>query len=117
MEADYLAYPWMMAIMRWDESIPPPTSSTALARHQNAPPNSAYFSPYSSARNRFTPGIQFLIHANIKTSFEYQIRPKQIVYARCQHDANKPVPHQFRGRGIGIRLLKPGEGIPPQLIS
>jgi hypothetical protein len=32
-------------------------------------------------RNRITPGIQFLIHANIKTSFEYQIRPKQIVYA------------------------------------
>ena len=24
-----------------------------------------------------TPGVQFLIHANIKASFEYQIRPKQ----------------------------------------
>jgi hypothetical protein len=24
--------------------------------------------------------VQFLIHANIKTSFEYQIRPQQIVY-------------------------------------
>jgi len=29
--------------------------------------------------NRFTPGIQFLIHANIKASFEYQFRPQQSV--------------------------------------
>jgi hypothetical protein len=44
------------------------------------PPPSSFFSPYSATRNRFTPGIQFLIHANIKSSFEYQIRPSQIVY-------------------------------------
>jgi hypothetical protein len=24
--------------------------------------------------------VQFLIHANIKASFEYQVRPKQVVY-------------------------------------
>jgi hypothetical protein len=36
-----------------------------------------FFAPASATRNRITPGVQFLIHANIKTSFEYQIRPKQ----------------------------------------
>ena len=34
---------------------------------------------FSSTRNRFTPGVQFLIHANIKASFEYQFRPSQSV--------------------------------------
>ncbi|MGZ7106962.1 MAG: hypothetical protein ACXVKC_16110, partial [Candidatus Angelobacter sp.] len=32
-----------------------------------------------TTRNRITPGIQFLIHANIKASFEYQFRPQQSV--------------------------------------
>jgi hypothetical protein len=45
-----------------------------------SPPGSSFFSPYSATRNRFTPGAQFLIHANIKVSVEYQIRPQQIVY-------------------------------------
>ena len=62
-------------------------------------------------RNRFTPGIQFLIHANIKTSFEYQIRPKQIVYEPSyEYDIDKPVPHQHCGRRTGIRLLRTGRG-------
>ena len=29
-----------------------------------------------------TPGVQFLIHANIKASFEYQFRPSQSVVIR-----------------------------------
>ena len=40
----------------------------------------SFVSPFHATRNRFTPGVQFLIHANIKASFEYQIRPRQIVY-------------------------------------
>jgi len=83
LEADYLVYPWMMAIMRWDR-----VNSAADFLNQvgsplvtDTPAPGAFFSPVSSVRNRFTPGIQFLVHANIKTSFEYQIRPKQIVYA------------------------------------
>ena len=80
LEADYLAYPWMMVIMRWDRV----NSSADLLNGAGSTlttgsPN--YFSSFSSVRNRYTPGIQFLIHANIKTSFEYQIRPRQIVYA------------------------------------
>jgi hypothetical protein len=68
LEADYLALPWLMTIMRYDR-----VQSTA--DFLNGGPN--YFQPASTTRNRVTPGVQFLIRANIKTSFEYQIRPKQ----------------------------------------
>jgi hypothetical protein len=81
LEGDYLVYPWMMAIVRWDRVNSAADYLNGIGADQNNPPATAYFSPVSSVRNRFTPGIQFLIHANIKTSFEYQIRPKQVVYA------------------------------------
>jgi hypothetical protein len=68
LEADYLALPWLMAIMRYDR-----VQSTA--DFVNGGPN--YFQPASATRERVTPGVQFLIHANIKASFEYQIRPQQ----------------------------------------
>ena len=68
LEADYLALPWLMAIMRYDR-----VQSTA--DFVNGGPN--YFQPAGSTRDRVTPGVQFLIHANIKASFEYQIRPQQ----------------------------------------
>jgi len=67
LEADYLALPWMMTIMRWDR-----VQSVADFFTSNN-----YFQPASATRNRITPGVQFLIHANIKASFEYQIRPPQ----------------------------------------
>jgi hypothetical protein len=68
LEADYLALPWLMAIMRYDRV-------QSRADFVNGGPN--YFQPASSTRDRVTPGVQFLIHANIKASFEYQIRPQQ----------------------------------------
>jgi hypothetical protein len=78
-EADYLVLPWVMTIMRWDQ-----VKSTAdLLNGIGATPDTdigSFVSPYHATRNRFTPGIQFLIHANIKASFEYQIRPQQVVY-------------------------------------
>ena len=78
-EADYLALPWVMAIMRWDQ-----VKSTAdfLNGIGSTPDDSigSFVSPFGSTRNRFTPGIQFLIRANIKAAFEYQIRPQQVVY-------------------------------------
>ncbi len=70
LEADYLALPWMMTILRYDR-----VQSTADFLNQAASGN--YFSPVGSTRNRVTPGVQFLIHANIKASFEYAVRPKQ----------------------------------------
>jgi len=80
LEADYVVYPWMMAIMRWDTVRSTADRINGIGSDINAPPPSSFFSPFSSVRNRFTPGIQFLIHANIKSSFEYQIRPQQIVF-------------------------------------
>ena len=75
-EADYLALPWLMTIMRWDEV----NSQADFLNGVGATPDTTtapFLSPYRSARNRITPGVQFLIHANIKASFEYAIRPKQ----------------------------------------
>jgi len=71
LQADYLVYPWMMLIMRWDS-----VHSTADLLNGAA---GAFPLPFSSVRNRFTPGVQFLIRANIKASFEYQVRPQQSV--------------------------------------
>ena len=72
-EADYLVLPWIMAIGRWDGVNSSADRINGLVLTGNTP----YFGPLHSKRNRFTPGIQFLIHPNIKASFEYQFRPKQ----------------------------------------
>lgn len=74
-EADYLVLPWIMAIGRWDGVHSSADRINGLLLATNTP----FFGPLNSQRNRFSPGVQFLIHPNIKASFEYQIRPKQIV--------------------------------------
>ena len=79
-EADYLALPWAMTIMRWDQVKSSADRINFLQYDPAAPPGSSFLSPYAATRNRFTPGEQFLIHANIKTSVEYQIMPPQVVY-------------------------------------
>jgi hypothetical protein len=79
-EADYLALPWVVSIMRWDQVKSGADGFNIIQYDPTAPPSSSFFSPYASTRNRFTPGEQFLIHANIKASIEYQIMPQQIVY-------------------------------------
>jgi hypothetical protein len=72
-QADYLALPWLMAIMRWDGVHSSADRINGLALSTATP----FFAPLNSTRNRFTPGVQFLIRANIKLAFEYQIRPMQ----------------------------------------
>ena len=74
MQADYMLYPWMMVIMRWDSVH---STADVLNGTAGSPTNLSF--PFNTTRNRFTPGAQFLIHANIKASFEYQIRPQQSV--------------------------------------
>lgn len=74
-QADYLALPWLMAIMRWDAVNSTEDKINALALNTSTP----FALPFHATRNRYTPGVQFLIHANIKASFEYQIRPQQFV--------------------------------------
>jgi hypothetical protein len=74
-QTDYMVYPWLMAIMRWDAVNSGPDRINGLGLSTSTP----FVVPFASTRNRFTPGVQFLIHANIKASFEYQIRPQQFV--------------------------------------
>jgi hypothetical protein len=74
-QADYLALPWLMAIMRWDAVNSTTDRVNGLAQNTSTP----FVVPFASTRNRFTPGVQFLIHANIKASVEYQFRPQQFV--------------------------------------
>ena len=73
LQADLLAYPWMMLIMRYDAVNSQADRINGLAGITGTP----FFGPVKATRNRFTPGVQFLIHANIKASFEYQYRPQQ----------------------------------------
>ena len=75
MQADYMVHPWLIAIIRWDAVNSWEDRVNGLAFNTSTP----FALPFNGTRNRFTPGVQFLIHANIKTSFEYQIRPQQYV--------------------------------------
>ncbi|MGB9072855.1 MAG: hypothetical protein WCC22_09295 [Terriglobales bacterium] len=83
LEGDYLALPWLMTILRYDR-----VQSTA--DFINGQGSTNYFSPAGATRNRVTPGVQFLIHANIKASFEYQIRPQQQVFDGNGNAVNSP---------------------------
>jgi hypothetical protein len=74
-QADYLALPWVMLIMRWDGVHSGADRINGFALADGTP----YFAPLRSTRNRFTPGAQFLIHPNIKASFEYQFQPQQSI--------------------------------------
>lgn len=72
-QADYMIYPWIMAIARWDAVNSTADRINGLALS----PDSPFFGPLHSTRERFTPGVQILIHPNIKFAFEYQFRPRQ----------------------------------------
>ena len=87
MEADYLAYPWMMLIMRYDAVNSSADFINGLAGATETP----FFGPTKNTRNRVTPGVQFLIHANIKASFEYQIRPKQQITSGFNSITGNPI--------------------------
>jgi hypothetical protein len=64
-----------MLIMRWDGVNSGADRINGFTLASGTP----YFAPLRATRNRFTPGVQFLIHPNIKASFEYQFRPEQSV--------------------------------------
>jgi hypothetical protein len=87
LQADYLVLPWTMLIMRYDAVNSHADYVNGLTSTIGTP----FFGPVSETRNRFTPGVQFLIHANIKTSFEYQIRPRQQIPAGVNPITGAPV--------------------------
>ncbi|MFI5174994.1 MAG: hypothetical protein ACHQKY_09065 [Terriglobia bacterium] len=62
LQAQYWFYPWLIGIMRYDAVNSPTDALNGLSVHDT--------------RNRFSPGVQFLIRANLKMVFEYQHRWK-----------------------------------------
>jgi hypothetical protein len=74
-QAQYWVYPWMIALMRYDFVRSPMDMSNGL------PGSSPTVFPTDALRNRFSPGIQLLVRANIKVAFEYQHRWQQSTIA------------------------------------
>jgi hypothetical protein len=76
-DVEWLAYPWMYLMLRYDGV------NSQSDYHNALVPGGFTFSPFNGAahatRNRVTPAVQFLIHPNIKAIAEYQFRPSQSV--------------------------------------
>jgi hypothetical protein len=91
-QADYMLAPWIMGIMRWDAVNSWADRINGLAQATGTP----FFAPLRSTRNRFTPGVQFLIHPNIKFAFEYQFRPEQSVVVQADSTGQLRAVNPFR---------------------
>jgi hypothetical protein len=76
-DAEWLAYPWMYVMIRYDAVNSQADYANALVPGEFT--NSPFNGAASATRNRITPAVQFLIHANIKAVAEYQFRPGQSV--------------------------------------
>ena len=63
LQSEYWVYPWMIALMRYD--------------FVNSPTDFLNGASRNDTRNRFSPGVQLLVRANIKVNFEYQRRWQQ----------------------------------------
>lgn len=59
-EAEYWLFPWVVPIMRYDLVNSPFDFAAGLSQ--------------GFSRNRFSPGVQVLVRANIKVNFEYEHR-------------------------------------------
>jgi len=91
-QADYMIHPWLMALMRWDGVNSTADRINGLALASGTP----FFGPLNSTRTRFTPGLQILIHANIKFSFEYQFRPQQTAVVETSSTGGLVAVNPFR---------------------
>jgi len=89
-DVEWLAYPWMMVLMRYDAVNSTADRINGLSTNPSFT-GAPFNAPFASTRNRFTPGIQFLIHPNIKASFEYQFRPSQTVVVATNPLTGLPV--------------------------
>jgi len=86
-QADFMVHPWVMLIGRWDGVNSSADRINGLALATGTP----FFGPLRSSRQRYTPGIQILIHPNIKFSFEYQFRPQQTAVVQADATTGKLV--------------------------
>jgi len=62
-QANYWIYPWLIGIMRYDVVNSPTDFLNGVSRF--------------NTRSRLSPGMQFLIRANLKWDFEYQYKWQQ----------------------------------------
>jgi hypothetical protein len=76
-EAEYWFYPWVIGTMRYDVVNSPTDFQNGVSDR--------------NTRNRFSPGMQFLVRDNIKASFEYQYQWRQPDPATAQY---------FRANGL-----------------
>jgi hypothetical protein len=92
-DVEWLAYPWMMVLMRYDAVNSYADRVNGLIRNDDGSgfTGAPFNGPFSSTRNRFTPGVQVLIHANIKALMEYQFRPSQSVVVATNPLTGLPV--------------------------
>jgi hypothetical protein len=77
-DVEWLAYPWMYVMMRYDGVNSTSDRINGLITNPSFT-GAPFNAPFASTRNRFTPAVQFLIHPNIKAFIEYQFRPSQSV--------------------------------------
>jgi hypothetical protein len=89
-DVEWLAYPWMMVLMRYDGVNSNSDRVNALITNPSFT-GLTFNAGVGSTRNRFTPAVQFLIHANIKATFEYQFRPSQSVIVATNPITGLPV--------------------------
>jgi len=89
-DVEWLAYPWMMVLMRYDAVNSNADRVNALITDPSFT-GSPFNAQFGGTRNRFTPGVQFLLHPNIKASFEYQFRPSQSVTIATNPATGLPV--------------------------
>ena len=80
-DVEWLAYPWMYVMIRYDGVNSTSDRINGLIRNDDAPASPVLHSTGRSVRPAIAlpQAVQFLIHANIKASFEYQFRPSQSV--------------------------------------
>ena len=80
-DVEWLAYPWMYVMLRYDSVNSTSDRINGLIRNDDGSgfTDAPFNGPFRSTRNRVTPAVQFLNHPNVKASFEYQFRPQQSV--------------------------------------
>ena len=69
-QTQYWFYPWLIGLMRYDVVNSPTDAQNGDSRRDT--------------RNRFSPGLQVLVRANIKLGFEYQHRWQQPIPGSTQ---------------------------------
>jgi len=89
-DVEWLAYPWMYVMMRYDGVNSTSDRINGLITNPSFT-GAPFNAPFASTRNRFTPAVQFLIHPNIKASIEAQFRPSQSVVIATNPITGLPV--------------------------